>query len=181
MKQVTKDQFWKRYLGKARKGAVFIYPTDTVYGIGCDATNRRAVDRVRKIKGTNHPFSVIAPNKRWIRQNCIVPKNAGRWMDKLPGPYTLILQMKNSSVAANVSFSAALGVRIPKYWTKDIAAKLGVPIVTTSANRSGSPPVTSFQDTKRFKADFFIDDGIIDGTPSTIVDLTGKKPIIRRR
>ncbi|MBI4020113.1 MAG: Sua5/YciO/YrdC/YwlC family protein, partial [Candidatus Aenigmarchaeota archaeon] len=51
------------------KGNIFAYPTDTVYGLGCDATNEESVGLVRSIKRTSHPFSVIAPSKMWIREN----------------------------------------------------------------------------------------------------------------
>jgi len=174
---IGKKDFWKTYSGSVRKGAVFIYPTDTVYGIGCDATNKKAVERVRRIKGTKHPFSVIAPSKKWIKENLIVLKEHKKYIRKLPGPYTFILKMKKKCVASNVSYSQSVGVRIPKHWTGTIAAKLGVPIVTTSANVSGEPTIREVSEIpKKLKADFVIDGGKLGGRPSRIIDLTGSKP-----
>ena len=74
------------------EGKVFLYPTDTVYGLGCDATNSAAVKRIRTIKTSDHPFSIIAPSKEWILKNMIVKDK--KKLDKLPGKYTLIFKMK---------------------------------------------------------------------------------------
>ena len=70
-------------------GAVFIYPTDTIYGIGCNAQNPNSVKKIRLLKGrAASPFSVIAPSLNWVMENCIVTKEAGEWLEKFPGPYT---------------------------------------------------------------------------------------------
>ena len=82
------------------KKTVFVYPTDTIYGLGCNATDEKAVDKLRKIKNTKHPFSIIVPNKDWIYDNCTVNEEAEEWIRKLPGPYTLILRLKNKKAIA---------------------------------------------------------------------------------
>ena len=85
------------------KNSVFVYPTDTIYGIGCNATDESLVRKIRFIKKTDKPFSVIVPNKEWIYNNCIITEGAEEWIRKLPGPYTLILRLKNKgAVAKNV-------------------------------------------------------------------------------
>ena len=61
---------------KDLKNATFVYPTDTIYGIGCDATNEKLIDKVRKTKNSKQPFSIIVPNKEWIYKNCIVTNEA---------------------------------------------------------------------------------------------------------
>ena len=77
------------------KKSVFIYPTDTIYGIGCDATNKELVGRVRKIKqSSRQPFSIIVPDKEMISKNCVHCKHCKEWLDKLPGRYTLIMKIK---------------------------------------------------------------------------------------
>ncbi|UCG94990.1 MAG: Sua5/YciO/YrdC/YwlC family protein, partial [archaeon] len=79
------------------QGSVFIHPTDTIYGLGCDATRYNSVIRIRQIKQREQkPFSVIAPSKEWILENCVVGEAD---LTRLPGPYTLILKLKQKCVA----------------------------------------------------------------------------------
>jgi L-threonylcarbamoyladenylate synthase len=169
------------------EGALFIHPTDTIYGIGCDATNNRAVRKVRDIKDRNDsPFSVIAPSKEWIMRHCEVNGKCREWIDKLPGPYTLILKLKNkNNIAANVNSGLdTLGVRIPDHWIKDAVKKIGRPIITTSANKSGEDFMTSLENLNpkiEEYMDFIIYENEKHGRPSILVDLTGKKPVIRKR
>lgn len=159
------------------KGAVFIYPTDTIYGLGCDATNDSAVKRIREIKGREtKPFSVIAPTKEWITQNC-----EAKELEKLPGPYTLILKQKNPKAASQQTTTGleTLGVRIPKHWITEIVKELGKPIITTSVNTIGQPFATKLEELQKFNVDFIIYEGEKKGKPSTIIDTTTGKTIER--
>lgn len=163
---------------------VVIYPTDTIYGIGCNATNSKSVKKVRLIKKRDSkPFSIIAPSKEWILKNCEVKKE---WLKVLPGPYTLILNLKNNScISKSVNDSKkTLGVRIPDHWIKDIVKSLNFPIVSTSANTSGKKPMTSLKDLEPnilSKVDFIFFEGEKSGSPSTIIDYTsGEKKVIKR-
>ena len=186
---LTVHQFRKeevRRLHNIAHGAVFIYPTDTIYGIGCDATNDVAVRRVREIKKReDKPFSVIAPSKEWITENCSVPAAGKEWLAKLPGPYTLILKLKKNRVAHSVNNGMeTLGVRIPDHWIAGVAAKLEKPIVTTSVNHANQAFATSVAEIPveiLDEVDFVIDEHRKEGRPSTIVDLTGKEPVIKTR
>ena len=164
----------KRLSGLAKAGAIIIYPTDTVYGIGCDATNPRAVARLRKAKQRpDKPFSVIAPTKKWVRDNCSIDKEAEKWLHKLPGPYTLILKMKRQCVAKNVS-TKTLGVRLISHWFQRVVKKTGKPFVTTSANVSGRGHGSTKKDFALLapKVDEVIFDGALKNKPSQVVDLT---------
>lgn len=190
MQIITKDEYnlkKEKFLEKIRQGAVFIYPTDTIYGIGANALNRESVRKIRKAKNRyKMPFSVIAPSKEWIKENCEVNKNIEKWLKKLPGPYTLILKLKNKdAVEKEVNKRLkTLGVRIPKHWTSSIAKELQIPIITTSANVAGKEFMTSLEelDSKiKNKTDFMINEGEIKGHPSTIVDLTKKDLKIKER
>ncbi|MBI2144778.1 threonylcarbamoyl-AMP synthase [Candidatus Woesearchaeota archaeon] len=180
MRVIQKEEFLLQeaaYLRQVRQGAVFIHPTDTIYGIGCDATNEGAVQRIRDAKQrASMPFSVIAPSKKWILDNCEVSGEAKEWLEKLPGPYTLIFKLKNrSAVAAAVNLgSDTLGVRIPAHWISEAVADLGIPVVSTSANITGQPYMTSIDDLDgsiKEKVDFAIYEGEKEGRPSTIVKL----------
>ncbi|MFC1705116.1 Sua5/YciO/YrdC/YwlC family protein, partial [Nanoarchaeota archaeon] len=139
MRVLTKEEFLIERLflfKKIMQNAIFIHPTDTIYGIGCNAESEEAVKKVREIKQRqDNPFSVIAPSKDWIRKNCEVGKEAEEWLDKLPGPYTLILKLNNKECIANsVNLGMdSLGVRIPEHWFSKIIEEFGGPIITTSA------------------------------------------------
>lgn len=166
------------FFNKIKEGSLFIHPTDTIYGIGCDATNQKAVYKVRETKERyTTPFSVIAPSKEWIRENCEINEKGEEWLNKLPGPYTLILKLKNKgAIAPNVNVDLdTLGVRIPDHWFSEVVAKIGIPIVTTSANITKSNFMTSEEDLDpkiASKIDFMVYEGEKHGKPSKLVDLT---------
>jgi L-threonylcarbamoyladenylate synthase len=168
-------------------GSVFIHPTDTIYGIGCDATNNDAVQKIRKIKDRNErPFSVIAPSKEWIKENCEVPKEGEEWLEKLPGPYTLILKLKNkSAIAKQVNMGMdSVGVRIPNHWISQVAQEMDLPLVTTSANKTGGNFMTSVDDLHhdiKANVDFVVYEGEKKGKPSTIVHLEGEEVKVKER
>jgi len=169
----------KKLLNALRLGQVIIYPTDTIYGIGCDASNGEAVRLVRGLKGTTHPFSVIAPSKEWMQRHLVI--NHADCLDRLPGPCTLIFTKKDRSFLKEAAPGASLGVRIPDHPLTWLLQKSGLPIVTTSANVSGSPFLVKPKDIKEyFDVDFFIDAGMLPGVPSMVLDLTGPEPRIIR-
>jgi L-threonylcarbamoyladenylate synthase len=152
-------------------GKIFIYPTDTIYGLGCDATNASAVSKIKEIKSRdkNKPLSVIAPNLDWIEENFIIDCNLKKY---LPGPYTIILKKKNKDFLPEVSPTETIGIRIPNNdFTKEIQ-KSAVPFVTTSVNLSGESFATSIDETKeeiKNQIDIIIDVGKLNGRPSTLV------------
>ena len=166
-------------------GKIFIHPTDTIYGIGCNAELSSAVKKVRQLKGrASNPFSVIVPSKQWVKENCAVTKEAEEWLDKLPGPYTLILKIKKNCVAKEVSQGLkTLGIRIPNHWIRNIISEANVPFVTTSVNKSNEDYMTSLEDMDpeiKSGVDFVLYEGKKEGKPSRIVDLTGKVRVIER-
>ncbi|MBI5003066.1 threonylcarbamoyl-AMP synthase [Candidatus Woesearchaeota archaeon] len=179
----------KKYLALIKKGRAFIYPTDTIYGIGCDATNTRAVKHIRILKQREHkPFSVIAPSKQWILKNCVVNARAKKWLGRLPGKYTFILHLKNKkAVSRSVHLGDyTIGVRIPKHWFASVVAAYGKPIVTTSVNSSGAPFMTSFHDIPsqmQKKVGFILYEGVKKAHPSTLVDFVSDQngKIVKRK
>ena len=190
MEIIKKEDFMKDidgHIDHLSYGAIFIYPTDTLYGLGCDARNNALVQRVRRTKNSyKQPMSVIAPSKDWIRANLVVKQEHEEWLKKLPGPYTLVFERKvRDCVAHDVNpFSNTLGVRIPKNWFADIVKRLDFPVVKTSINIHGQEPCDSISDVPAnisHMVDVGIDEGPLKGKPSTLVDLTKSPPEIIER
>ena len=173
---LTKEEFMiqkEAFMADLEDGELFIYPTDTIYGIGCDATNEIAVYNLRNVKKIpTRPVSIIAPSKEWIKEHFEINDDASEWIDKLPGPYTLVLKCKNGCMPSNISDTGSIGVRIPDHWISSFVEEFGKPIVTTSANITGKSFMTNLDDLDasiRKKALFFIDEGEIQGKPSDII------------
>lgn len=189
MRVLSKEEFLNevKLLENIKKGAVFIYPTDTIYGIGCNAQKEETVKKIRQIKNRHDmPFSVIVPSKEWIKENCVIDKKAQEWIAKLPGPYTLILKLKNKKVVANnVSLGKdTLGVRIPDHWISKVVQNLNIPIITTSVNKSGEDFASSIEEIDhsiKSEVDFAIDEGEKRGRPSTIINLETEEVQIKKR
>ena len=170
---------------EAIKSSVLIYPTDTVYGIGCNAEKDVLVNRIFEIKGrgTKKPMSVIAPDKNWIRTHCIVSEET---INKyLPGKYTLLVKKKdNRFLSTTTAGMQTIGVRIPAHRFSKLVEKAGVPFVTTSANPSGWDAPTTLSEiplSLKDTVDILIDGGVLDGTPSTLVDCTKEKDVVVKR
>jgi L-threonylcarbamoyladenylate synthase len=167
---------------RALRDCVFIHPTDTIYGIGCDATDRKLVRKLRMAKEQfERPLSVIAPSIDWIYEHCDVSEQAEDWLDKLPGPYTFILPLADTNAVAHntVLNGPTIGVRYPDHWFTDIVADMHCPVITTSANVSGRDYMQSLDDLHdeiRDAVDIAIYTEPIDGNPSTIVDLSRDEP-----
>ena len=164
---------------RVRAGEVFIYPTDTVYGIGCDALNEEAVKRVFDAKGRDFkkPLSVAFKDVPQLLRFVDVDEGQRREMGgKLPGPYTFIV--KNKRIPKTVTAGLeTVGVRVPGHdLIRELIRESGVPIVTTSANLAGGPAPSSIHEIPGEMiemVDFVIDAGKCgSGKPSAIIDLT---------
>ncbi len=155
-----------------KHGAVFIYPTDTIYGLGCDAMNGDSVEIIKNLKylDKDKPMSVIAPSVDWIKEHCVV---ADDLLEKyFPGPFTLILKKKDANFMKDVSVNDSLGVRIPDCEFTRFVEKAGVPFITTSVNFAGEPFAVKISDIDAKildSADIVIGVGKLDGRPSTLI------------
>ncbi len=151
-------------------GMIFILPTDTIYGLSCDATNEEAVATIRRLKNRPEaPLSVWAPSKEWIRTNCVVEEED---LAKLPGAYTLIVRLKNTNAVAKNVCEDTIGVRMPDHWLADSIEKFGKPVITTSVNKSGEPFMTCQEDLDKDVAqgvDVMIDEGVKEVRPSIVL------------
>ncbi len=173
-----------------RSGGVIVYPTETVYGLGCDAANREAVLRIHSIKGRkdNKPFLVLIPDKNSLYQiSDRVTESANFLSDAFwPGPLTLIIDIKPFFPQELTGSSSGLGVRVSSNKTAmKIVRGFGGFLVSTSANRSGQPPALTGRDAySLFKGevDLIVDGGECTGTavPSTVVDTRFDPPVIVR-
>ena len=165
------------------KTKIIIYPTDTVYGIGCNAFDELLVDRLYDIKKRERDkaVSVIAPSKIWILDNFVCDETL---IDKyLPGAYTLILKKKESSFLSAVSCGDSVGIRMIKHKFQDIVSSCGIPFVTTSANISGEKTPVMMGDISedlKNEVDIIIDEGMLLGKSSKIIDFTGTKEKVIR-
>ena len=174
-----------------KNGGIVAFPTETVYGLGADAFNEEACNKIYEIKGrpSNKPLSLLVSDKDMIDSIAVITPIAQRLIDKFfPGSLTLIL---NRNVSSNYALSimyyalTTVGVRMPN---NEIALSLiratGNPIAAPSANLSGQAPPTNAYDvleTFNGKIPLIIDGGVCEfGISSTIVDLTGESPIILR-
>ena len=185
MRILKMDEVDSSVVDDIRNGCVFVYPTDTIYGIGCNALLDDAVRKVFNAKGRDEScaLSVIAPSFEWICKYCDVDMDVVR--KYLPGPYTLIVRKKDAGFLKLVSGGkGTLGVRIIEHPIMKYFEIAGVPFVTTSVNVSGDAPVCDVSrisdEIMRF-VDVVIDDGVIQGKASTLIDLSeGKEKVIGR-
>lgn len=173
--QITKE-IEKEILDAMKRGKIFIYPTDTIYGIGCNAFVKYSVNKIKRIKyrDEDKPFSLIAPNFDWIGSNLIMEYDIHKY---LPGPYTLILKKKYNNYLSYVSKGDSLGVRIPDCNFTKIIQKSKAPFITTSVNLSGEPfatKISDIPDTILEKVDYIVDAGELNGNLSTLI-IDGKE------
>ena len=173
-----------------KQGKIVVFPTETVYGIGTNGLNERAVKKLYEVKQRplNKPISLLVSNMEMVDQ---IAKDITdieyKIMEKFfPGPLTIIL--KKSDIVPNIVTSGqdTVGVRMP---SGEIARKLievaGIPIAAPSANITGQPSGTNLQEIRKHfegKVDFFIDGGNSElGVSSTIVQVVDGKPQILRQ
>jgi len=179
-----------RVVGILRNGGIIIYPTDTVYGLGCDITNQKAVEKIIKLKGLkpkDSHFSFICSDLSHISDFARVDNPTFKLMKKnLPGAFTFILPGLNKVPDYFISKRKTVGIRIPDNTIPiEIVRELGNPILTTSI-KDDDELVEYTTDPElihdRFKdiVDLVIDGGFGDNIPSTVVDCTSDEPIILR-
>lgn len=171
------------------KGGLVVYPTDTVYGLGCDPFNLPAVKRLIQVKGSqarSKPLPVLSSSLESVKRIAHVSSEATSIARKFwPGPLTLILRKKLLSDVLTFGHST-VGVRIPNH---KVALKLlelsGGLLVGTSANKTGLPPPTSVVEVKeqlRRDVDIILDGGPANlGISSTVIDLTLEELRVVRR
>jgi tRNA threonylcarbamoyl adenosine modification protein (Sua5/YciO/YrdC/YwlC family) len=180
-----------RFINKAikilQKGGVIIYPTDTVYGIGCDIFNKQALDRVKEIKSNPDIklLSFICPDLKDIANYAKVSDYAYKTMKRLlPGPYTFILPAAKNVPKKLWSKRKTVGIRIPDHPVAlKIVEGLGNPIVSTSTTtRKGDLLIDPLEikSVFNFQVDLMLASGNLSGKPSSVIDLSGEEPVVIR-
>ena len=180
----------KKVVDVLKNGGLIIYPTDTVYGLGCDITNTKALERIAKIKGVKlekanwsficYDLSNISDYVRQIDTSTFkILKRA------LPGPYTFILP-GNNSLPKEFKKKTTVGIRVPDNAIAiEIVKMLGNPIISTSIHDDdevleySTDPELIFEKWQNL-VDLVIDGGYGDNIGSTIIDLSGFEPIVIR-
>jgi len=160
-----------------RNGGIIAYPTDTTYGIGCDISNKGAVERVFKIKGRdfNKPLSIACSSIEMLKGYADIDNDIAGMLDRFfPGPVTLLLKKSDLVPDKVTAGSERVGVRIPDHdETLELIEALGRPIITTSANLSGeSDPVAAAE--IKLAVDLVIVGKCKYGIPSTIIDMESR-------
>lgn len=173
-----------------KKGGLVIYPTDTVYGLGCDITNTKALERIAKIKGIKLEkanFSFICHDlsnlSDYVKQ--IDTPTFKILKRSLPGPYTFILP-GNNNLPKEFKKKKTVGIRVPdNAIVLEIVKQLGNPIVSTSIHDDdevleySTDPELIFEKWQNL-VDVVIDGGYGDNQPSTIIDLSEGEPVLIR-
>jgi len=168
-----------------RKGGLMIYPTDTVYGLGCDIFNHRALERLRIFKGLKSKqlnLSFICYDLSHISEYTKhLDTSIFKLMKRtLPGPYTFILKSSSKVPKILNAKKRTVGIRIPdNNIPRDIVNILGNPIITTSISDYLTDPEVIYEKFKA-KVDVIIDGGPGGIHPSTVVDCTNEVPEVVR-
>jgi tRNA threonylcarbamoyl adenosine modification protein (Sua5/YciO/YrdC/YwlC family) len=169
-------------------GGVIAYPTDTVYGIGCDLGNRKAIDRIYHIKGLDrgHRLSFICQDLSNIAEYAYVTDFAYRWLRRLlPGPYTVVLTASRLVPKILLEKRREVGIRVPANETCiELARALGRPIISTSATDPATGEILIDPDVVKDRLggqlDLVLDGGLLTNEPSTVVSLVDDEITILR-
>ncbi len=171
------------------KGGVVIFPTETVFALACKISSAAAINRIYQIKKRDEdkPLSVLFRDAEQIKEYVNMEGREYYFSKYTPGPVTFILPCKPNKMLDYLKLkNNSLGVRIPDHeMSQEILQKLGEPIVATSVNFSGEKPASSVETID--KNIFNMVDYVLKGgeskfsEPSTVVDLTGNKPVVLRQ
>ncbi len=181
----------KQVVDTLKKGGLVIYPTDTVYGLGCDIYNKEAVEKICRIKGIKPEkmnFSFICSDLSHISDYTLnLDTPVFKLMKRcLPGPFTFILKANNNIPKLFKNNKKTIGIRVPdNKISRTIVQELGNPIITTSVHHEDdiidyiTDPNAIYERYENL-VDIVIDGGMGGYHPSTIIDCTGEEPVLVR-
>ena len=179
------DQYIDLAHNALENGEVIVYPTDTLYGFGVDATNTDAIHRLNRLKGRIQPLSIVLESVEHMHDFAEFQGQIEDEVNKLfPGAYTVLLPAESNELSPFVqNGSPNIGVRIPDHFFPiKLVKMLGKPIITTSINRHGNDPLN---DVTQVEIDFpnvdiFEDSSHTPSKGSTIVDFSTSPPKVIR-
>ncbi|MCX6731917.1 MAG: L-threonylcarbamoyladenylate synthase [Candidatus Roizmanbacteria bacterium] len=174
----------QRCISILQSGGLLVAPSDTVYGLVCDATNEEAVKKLISVKNRpwGKPISVFTDGFEMMNSLVDMGSHKALLHTLLPGPFTVILPSKHKVSPLLESERKTLGVRLPaNEWIQNLVHAYGKPLTATSANISGRPPhyepqgfMNELSEEKKKSIDYVVDQGKLPrNKPSTIIDLTG--------
>lgn len=176
--------------GLLRSGGVAAVPTDTVYGLVCDARNVGAIRRMfaMKKRPAEKAFPIFVRDVAAARCYAYISDAKARFLAKVwPGAVTVVLHHKEKLPSLLTGGGEAVGIRIPDHpFLRELLSRLGFPLAQTSANISAEPAAKSREEVERYfgaadaQPDILVDGGILPGASSTAIDFTGASPLILR-
>jgi tRNA threonylcarbamoyl adenosine modification protein (Sua5/YciO/YrdC/YwlC family) len=176
----------QRAVDALERGELIAYPTDTLYGIGCDIGNKRALDRLMALKrrASPRPPSFICHDMSDIARYAMVDDAVYRELKHLlPGPYTFVLLARPTVPKLLQSKRRTVGIRVPIHPIPlALARALGRPIASTSATYNDEVLIDSREVDDRFPGLALVLDGGVGGTvPTSIIDMTESPPVVLRQ
>lgn len=176
----------EKALSVLQRGGIIVFPTDTVYGIGCDAEDNKAIARIFKVKGRKRtkPLIMFLSHKKLIPDYASkITKMRKRIYERFsPSAMTFIMQAKRNVPSGLLSKEETISIRIPdNNFCKKLLMQFKKPLATTSANISGEKPSVRYESID-LNVDVIIrDDSVLSGIPSTVIDLSRYPFILRRK
>jgi tRNA threonylcarbamoyl adenosine modification protein (Sua5/YciO/YrdC/YwlC family) len=182
----------ERIVNCLRNGGVIIYPTDTVYALGCDITQNKAIEKICKLKNIKPEkanFSFICSDLSHLSEfTKPIPNQIFRVMKKaLPGPYTFILEANSNVPKILKQERKTVGIRVPaNVICREIINTLGNPLISTSLHDNSDDILEYFSDPEVIhqqyeeRVDMVIDGGFGNIYPSTVIDCSSGEPVIVR-
>ena len=172
------------------QAGVIVMPTDTVYGLVCDARDEGAIRKMFVIKQRllERVFPIFVKDIATARRYAYISDAKARFLDSIwPGAVTVVFRQKGKLPAILTGGQDTIGIRVPAHpFLLELLARLDFPLAQTSANISNEPPAKNKEEIERYfngsevQLDLIIDAGQILGASSTVIDFTGESPIIAR-
>jgi tRNA threonylcarbamoyl adenosine modification protein (Sua5/YciO/YrdC/YwlC family) len=177
----------KKAVEVLKEGGIIVYPTDTVYGMGCDLFNKQAIERIYEIKRRNkkEPLSFICADLKDISNYALVSNYAYKTMRRLlPGAYTFVLEASRQVPKILLTKRRTVGIRVPdNKICLALVGELGHPLINTSAKLEQDEVLSDpFEIEKKFKklVDLVIDGGPLASDQSSVIDMIDDVPTVLR-